>query len=296
GSNGPPITMPSPDEPEFKEKREKAFEKLYPGLPALGSDPEPMPGPQGKPLTLSDLEHLAMTNSPLIRQAAAEVEANRGAVIKAGAYPNPTVGYEGDTLGTTGGAGYQGGFIDQVIKTAGKLKLAVAAAQMDLYNAELALRRAQTDLMAQVRGGYFAVLVAQENMRVNRALVVFSDRVFQVQLEQARLGGIAAAYEPMQLRVGAYQARGSLSQARTRATSAWKRVPANLGFPGMPPTQLAGRVDMPIPGFAYDKVLAWALATHTDVLTARNGVFKARYNLRLAQVTPVPDVEVRLML
>jgi outer membrane protein, heavy metal efflux system len=33
------------------------------------------------------------------------------------------------------------------------------------------------------------------------------------------------------------------------------------------------------------------LANHTDVLTARNGVQKAQYNLKLAQITPYPDVD-----
>jgi cobalt-zinc-cadmium efflux system outer membrane protein len=35
------------------------------------------------------------------------------------------------------------------------------------------------------------------------------------------------------------------------------------------------------------------LTAHTDLRTSENGVTKARYSLRLAQVTPVPDVDVR---
>ena len=54
----------------------------------------------------------------------------------------------------------EGGFFDQVIKTANKLQLARAVATMDLRNAELALRRAETDLLRTVRGAYFGVLVA----------------------------------------------------------------------------------------------------------------------------------------
>ena len=52
---------------------------------------------------------------------------------------------------------------------------------------------------------------------------------------------------------------------------------------------------MPIPLYRFDKVEARALAGHTDVLTADNAVRKTRYNLRLAQVTPIPDVDVRLV-
>ena len=35
--------------------------------------------------------------------------------------------------------------------------------------------------------------------------------------------------------------------------------------------------------------LARVLQNHTDVLTAQNAMLKARYNLRLAKVTPVPS-------
>jgi cobalt-zinc-cadmium efflux system outer membrane protein len=51
---------------------------------------------------------------------------------------------------------------------------------------------------------------------------------------------------------------------------------------------------MPVPHFAYAAALERVLAGHTDVVTAENTVQRARYNLRLAQVTPVPDVNLHL--
>ncbi len=56
--------------------------------PAVG----PPPAPGKAPLTLAELQGIAVTHSPLIRQAAADVDAARGAMIQAGAYPNPHVG------------------------------------------------------------------------------------------------------------------------------------------------------------------------------------------------------------
>jgi cobalt-zinc-cadmium efflux system outer membrane protein len=64
----------------------------------------------------------------------------------------------------------------------------------------------------------------------------------------------------------------------------------------MPPTELAGRVDAALPVFDHDFVLNYALGHHTDVLAARNTLLKAQYNLRLARQTPIPDVDVRVML
>src|SRR5262249_58825701 len=59
-------------------------------------------------------------------------------------------------------------------------------------------------------------------------------------------------------------------------------------------SEVAGRIDAAIPYYDYDVVLDYALKNHTDVLTARNGLDKARYNLKLAQITPFPDVDVNL--
>ncbi len=88
----------------------------------------------------------------------AAIRAANGAAIQAGLYPNPNFGYEADNVDSADTAGFQGGFFEQSIKTAGKLKLARAAAQVGVANAQVALRKAQVDLAHQVRAAYFAVL------------------------------------------------------------------------------------------------------------------------------------------
>jgi outer membrane protein, heavy metal efflux system len=281
-------------------ERERAIDRLFPPLPPLGANPQPQPSPEGRAIDLQDLQNLAMASSPLIKQAAADVEASRGAVIQAGAYPNPIVGFEPDAIGQGDRPhenvtpGQIGGFVDQTIKTKGKLRLARAAAEQELRNSEYALRRAQFDVMAQVRGGYYAVLAAQENMRVGLALARFTEAVYRIQTEQLRAAQVAP-YEPMQFRALAVQARFALVQARHRYVSAWKQLAAAMGLPGLPPAPLAGRLDMPVPVYHYNEVADRVLARHTDVLTARSGLERARYNLRLAQVTPVPDIDVRVL-
>lgn len=279
--------------PRDPKQRVEAVDRLFPPLPLLGPDPEPGPGPDGQPVTLAQLQHLAVTNSPVLRQAAADVEAARGAAVQAGLYPNPQVGYMGTDVGEVNTAGYHGAFVEQVIKTGGKLDLAQASALMDVQNAELTLRKTQANLAAQVRGGYFAVLVARENMQATRALARFTDEVFRISVDQVR-SGQHAPYEPMQERVLAIQARAALVQARNRYVSAWKQLAAVMGLPALPPAQLAGRADMPIPAYQYERLLAHVLTQHTDVQTAVNRQQKQRYELRLAQKTPVPDVRVGL--
>jgi cobalt-zinc-cadmium efflux system outer membrane protein len=299
----PIVPKPEPGKPltdaqtaQLREILQRAYKKIYQPLPPLGPDPTPLPGPEGRPLTLADLQKLGMSNSPAITQAVAAVAAAKGAAYQAGLWPNPTAAFEADTIYTAGGPGYPGGWVDQPIKTAGKLQLARAIATMDLRNAQLALKRAQTDLITRVRTGYFQVLVARENIRITKILAHFADRLYESNVVQARTGGFAAPHDPMYLRALAMQARGSLVQARNAYLSSWKQLAAALGVPALPPTELVGRVDMPVPVYDFDKVLARVLAGHTDVGTAENSLHQARLNLQLARVQPIPDVDLYFVL
>jgi cobalt-zinc-cadmium efflux system outer membrane protein len=291
--------LPNEKDPKRREKQEarrQALARLFPPLPEVGEDLPDPPGPEGRPLTLSDLQKLALTNSPLIRQAAARVKEAQGAAVQAGLPPNPLIGYEGDTIGTSGGPGYQGGFIEQKVVVSNKLQLARAVAAMDLHNAELALFKAQTDLATKVRSGYFAVLVAIESVRLNRALVRFTGTVYQTHVNQVLRAGLAAPSEPMYLRALATQSRALLVQARNRRTAAWKELASTLGLPGMPPTQLAGRIDVPVPVFDHKTVLTQMLLHHSDVRTAETLLRQAHYSLEHERTVPIPDPTLRVMI
>jgi cobalt-zinc-cadmium efflux system outer membrane protein len=243
---------------------------------------------------LAELQRRAMATHPTIRQAVNAVESARGNAIQVGLPPNPSFGFEADTIGSGGTAGQQGAKYEQLIKTAGKLRLAQAAALMDVVNAQVALRRAQIDLATQVRGAYFGVLVAEENLRLNHALTRFAEAIYKVQVDQVR-GAQAAAFEPLALRALAEQARLALTQARNRYQGAWRQLAAAVGDPDLGPIPLAGSASMDDPGFDYGTLRTRIVAEHTDLITAANSVVKARYTLRLAQVTPIPDVSLKLV-
>jgi cobalt-zinc-cadmium efflux system outer membrane protein len=289
GADAPPITK----FPEDPAQKKRYIQELFPPLLPAARLVPPATGPEGRPMTLADLQRLAAIYSPAIKSAEAAVEAAKGAVKQAGAYPNPAFFFEQDTVGT-GAAGYEGFGVHQTIKAGNKLKLQQAAAMMDLLNAQLALKRAFSDLAYQVRTNYFAVLVAWEGVKINQALYDFTNEIYRVQVELVE-GTIAAPYEPLQLRALAIQARFNLVQAQNQYRASWKQLAATLGLRDMPPSELAGQVDMPVPVYDYNEVLARVLAGHTDVLTALNTIQKAKFNLELAKVTPVPDVDLNIL-
>ena len=81
-------------------------------------------------------------------------------------------------------------------------------------------------------------------------------------------------------------------QSNHEYEAAWRRLAATLNCPDMPPTALAGQLDGPVPQITYEAALDRILRTHTDLVTAQNAVVKARYQLRLAKITPAcPNID-----
>ena len=287
GSEAPLVTLPAD-----RAERPAAVARLFPALPPLPEEPAPQPGPDGRPYTLADLQRLAAANNPLLRQAAADVEAARGLMIQAGLYPNPHIGYGNNPDNNNTGSTTIGVFVDQLVKTGGKLTIAVAAARMGLVVAELALKQTRYALATTIRGDFYTLLVAKETVRVNRGLAHFTDEIFRLQADLLG-GGFAASHEPAALRSQAFLVRLGYKQSIANYIYAWKQLVADMGLKQLPLSAVAGQVDRLIPYYDYDEVLAHVLRKHTNILTARANLEGARYGLKLAQVTPVPDIDVR---
>src|SRR5579884_982115 len=204
GSEAPPL----PDLGKMNaEERKRTIQRLYPKLPALPTEPIAEPGPDGVPYTLADLQKLAAENSPTLRQAVADVKAAEGNLVQARTYSNPTIApFYLQPNNNNAAPGAPGVFLEQPIPTFGKKKMQVAAAQKQLDNAQLALKRARFDLTTNVRNAYFALIVAQETVRVNGALARFTDEIYRVYTGYLA-AGIVATYEPAPLRAQAYANR-----------------------------------------------------------------------------------------
>jgi cobalt-zinc-cadmium efflux system outer membrane protein len=287
GSDLPPPQLPL-DDVNDPEKLGRAIDGLFPELPQLDHSRQPLKA-RFDPTELASLEQFALENHPAVAQAQAGVQSAIGTMVQSGMYPNPSVGYEADTVNTGRTRGYQGVLLTQTLKTAGKLDLQKCSAAMSLYNAQLALSKASVNVRTQVRRAYFALLVAQEQERIAEAMGQFTNEIFRVRVDQLK-GGQVAPYEPMVLRALALQARGAFDQARNRTDAARRQLAAALGTPESVPSIVAGVVDLIGPRIEFDGAVEIALSRHTDVLSARNIVHKSRFDLRLAEVTPIPDV------
>ena len=287
----PPIRLP---------REEKAQTGAETALSAAGTAAPEMPlamGPEGRPLALADLQKLAAANNPSIRNAVAAIEAARG--VRAGrglSRIEPLVGsrHGGHRFGRLSGR--------RLRSTHQGLEQAQAAASGQLSWTCAAPRwpcTAPLDLATPVRSNYFAVLVA--TARTSRSAAWRAGGIHRQALRHAARPGLgrrgrflrtdaasphraAGAFQPL----AGHEPGPRLLEADDLAVA--------LGMPDVPPTELLGRVDLPIPVFDYDHVLSHVLAQHTDVVTSQNSILKSPYQLELAKVTPYPDFDIHVLL
>lgn len=287
GSEAESLRVPPFDPMQPLEERRMQIARLYAALPAL---PEfAMADPSQPVWSLAELEQLAWENHPAVMQAAAQVEVARGAMIQAGLHPNPTVGWEEDTI-ANGIQGYKGPYIDQQIVTGGKLKLARSAAAMDYENAQIAYQRTRIDVATRVRDAYYDLLVSLQRRRMLAALSRLTDEIYRAQIELAA-GGQAAAYEPLQVRVFSVQARNAVIEANNGVIAAGRRLGAAVGMADAWEFRVAGQAEEFPDALDYDSAKAYLLRNHTELRSVRNQIVQAQYLSRLEYIRPrIPDI------
>src|SRR6202040_3367004 len=123
-------------------------------------------------LALADVEQMALQGNPTLAQAAAAVDASRGKALQAGLYPNPIIGYRGENINIEGTAGeFQGGFVQQTIVTAGKLRLSRAKYNQEAYEAELLTLGQQYRVLNGVRLRYYELLALLRMIELHQSLL-----------------------------------------------------------------------------------------------------------------------------
>ena len=289
GSDASSLRLPAFDENQPLTERRSLIRSLFPELPHNLIEQTEIDRAD-RPMTLAELQQHGLANSPVLSQAAADVELARGKTVQVGLYPNPTIGYQGDTIGTGGTAGYNGAFLSQELITGGKLTLAQDSALMAMQAAEANLRKSRIALASDIRRGYFKVLLAQESVTFSRALAQLSEEVYQAQIDLVA-GGENAPYEPLQLRVLAVQARNAVVRAENQATAAWRQLASTLGVPDMPRNAVAGSVEVSAPKIDFQSARDLMLSIHSDLVAANAMISSEQFNLQLQEAIPVPNIE-----
>jgi len=256
----------------------------------LGAPASPPAGVPPVPLSLRDLEQIALRHNPTLVQAGMAVRAAEGRYVQAGLYPNPALGYAGGDMGLEGTSGQQGVVVGQEIVTGGKLRLGRAVASHEVQQARHGWEVQRRRVMTSVRMGYYEVLLAQMVVDTYERLVRVAEQGAEVtrRLREAQEVSEAAL---LQARIEAEQEKLALAEARSRHRTVWGQLAAVLGQPDLQPCPLIGDLTQSLPTLDREETLAGLLTRSPELARARSGVERARCQLALERALRKPNLE-----
>lgn len=243
------------------------------------------------PLSLPQLEQLAMKNHPALAQAQAAIDAARGRARQAGALPNPILGYSGDELQTNpdGPRGTHGVFVEQTIPLGGKLALGRAVFEGDVARAEAVAALQRQRVLNGVRGAFFGALAAARRVEVRERLAQLSGEAVTV---TQQLYNVGAADRPdvLESEIEAHRARLGVEEARNIWFRSWRHLAAAIGTTDLAPRALAGDLDGGLPELERERLRAAVLEQSPELLAARAGITRAEAAVGRARRMTFPDL------
>lgn len=248
-------------------------------------------GPDEAPLTLADVEGLAVQNNPTLAAATARIAAARGRQVQAGLYPNPVMGYHGTEIGNLGTAGQQGGFVSQRFITGGKLKLDQAAAGKEIREAHFRLHAQEQRVMTDVRVRFYEALAAQRQVELTRDLVQVGDNLVAA-TEKLKKGRLKTENDLLQAQIRADEAQILLDNARNEFEEAWRRLVVVVGMPTLAMSPLVGNLKADVTGLSWEDCYSTLLAANPELQAARARAGRARILIQRAKKEPLPNVDV----
>jgi cobalt-zinc-cadmium efflux system outer membrane protein len=244
-------------------------------------------------MTLADLEQVALQNNPTLAQAALQVDAARGKALQAGLYPNPTVGYSGELIGADGTAGeFQGGFVQQTIVTAGKLRLSRAKYNQEAVEAELLIVVQQFRVLNGVRRGFYEVLAAQRMVQTRTEMLKNAQEEQLTRREMLNIG-LANEADVLEAGVEVDRAKVSLLEQQDKYRAVWEKVAALAGIPGTPLPTLQGHLEPDGPPLSWETSLTRLLDESPELQAARAHIVHDDIALKREKVEPIPNLQVK---
>ena len=250
----------------------------------------PVEGDTG--LTLEQLEGLALGANPSLARAASLVGAARGNWVQVGLRPNPSIGYEGQQLGSGGLAEQHGVLFSQEIVRGGKLQLNRAVADRERQRLEQEFAAQELRVLTDVRIAFYQALLAQRQITLTDELGRISDEGART-VDQLYRADEVGRSDVLQAQLEIENARILIENAHHRHDAAWRGLAAVVGDLSLAPQPLAGDAESPSQDLDYQQSLTRLLALSPEISAAATQVEQARLVLQRARVEPIPNVNVQ---
>lgn len=253
--------------------------------PACALALSPVPEPSG-PLTLETALALAAGANADLSAARHELLAVDGAVRQAGLLPNPSLSVERvDTRRDTRETTF---LLSQPLELGGKRQARVQAALRERDSASAQLGARQADIRADVIDGWFAVLAAQEQLRLAQEASELARRAAAATGRRVVAGKVSPV-EETRARVAASTVQLDLLRARGTLATARKRLAAMWGNPAPRFEKADGEIDK-LPSLPDQALLHHRLAQAPAMALARSELGKREALAKVELTRRVPDV------
>ena len=239
-------------------------------------------------ITLDQATALAIEFNPILRSAAAQIDAARGNAIQAGLWSNPRWDTNNpQVLGVGQNNLYNAGF-EMEIPMKGKKRLDRAAAEQLIRRAIFDYRTDRANMLAAVRQQFYGLLAQQRRVEISRELVVIAKRAQDV-AEALRRAGEQAEIDVLALSIELQRAEATLLNAERILEGRRRTLSATIGLPNLPVTQAVGRIDAQFPNFNETELRQYVALANSRVGSARAEVDRRRILSERAEVEPFPN-------
>jgi len=267
----------------------------------VSPSPSPLAAiPPGEPISLRQLVELAMAQHPELAAAQAQVQAAHGRLLQAGLYPNPTVGWEADELGTRGrgaAAGEQGPVLAQEIVTAGKLELARASASFDVVASDWNVIAQRHAVANRVRNAFYELVTAERELEVLDQIVKITgedsdDGLLRLAKRIADIEGFKSERLQAEIEYANSLMRREVGVKRREA--ARRKLAAAVGLDRLPDNPVARPSSLSLPAREWDDLWPRIQQNAADIQKARARVLRAQQEVLRAQAAPIPNLHLKV--
>lgn len=257
------------------------------------------------PMSLADLEQIALQRNPTLAQAAAQIDISRAKALQAGLRLNPTIGYQGELIGVPGTSSgktteigprtageFQGGFIRQEIVTAGKLRLSRAKYQQEARAAEIQATAQQLRVVNGIHIAFYEVLTAERLIENHRVLAKNAEDAVKTTEQMVNLGQ-ANEMDLLQAQVEANRERVALVAVEQRSRRSWEHLVTLVGAPELPPCHLTGSLVPDGIPLVWENELCRLLQESPEIQFAQAEVVRDQITVKREQREPIPNIVVQ---
>lgn len=240
--------------------------------------------------TLEELEFMAMTGNPALREASAKVGVAQGNALQVGLLPNP--GFFTSSPQWAGSISQYNAVFTQDFITAGKLRLNRATAQREVEQAQLGFTKTRFDVLTEVRRQFYTTAVAQRRVEVLDQLLGVSSKSRDVG-RKLLAAGEANRADATVLEIEYERASlGHLNAVTTLAASK-KRLAAVVGAPELEIGRLKFDLTVPLPDYELEVVRLGVVDRNAVAAIAAVEIQRTRWALQRAIAEKYPNFNIQ---